>query len=150
MSGSSELIVLRLGLIAVLFAFLLAAALIMRSGLVSERLPAPRTRQVTPAGGRARLVVASPAYSGLKPGTEFQVAGPTAIGRDDVNGIVLADASVSSRHATIEPAAQGWLVRDLGSTNGTFVDGRRVDGRGLTLTDGSEVLVGAVGLRFRG
>ena len=147
MSGPTELILLRLGLIAVLFLFLLAAALVMRSGLVAPRPVSPRAQPASSA--RARLVVAGPAYSGLKPGAEFSLAGATAIGRDDMNGIVLADASVSSRHASIEPAARGWIVRDLGSTNGTFVEGRRADGRGLALADGAELMIGAVNLRFR-
>ena len=148
MSGSSELIVLRLALIAVLFAFLLGAALVMRSGLSTGR-PAEAGRRPAVANVRARLVVVGPAYSGLKVGAEFPLAGPVALGRDDVNGIVLADPSVSGRHASIEPAARGWLVRDLGSMNGTFVDGRRVDGRGLALADGAELLIGALSLRFR-
>ena len=49
-----------------------------------------------------------------------------AVGRGTKNDITLQDPSVSRRHAVIEFDAEGAIVNDLGSTNGTFVNGERV------------------------
>jgi ABC transport system ATP-binding/permease protein len=51
---------------------------------------------------------------------------PIVIGRAASCNVVLNFPMISSRHATIERTNGGWAVRDLGSTNGTFVEGRRV------------------------
>jgi hypothetical protein len=68
------------------------------------------------------------------------------IGRGDDNDIVLADPSVSRAHAEIESDAGGPLVRDLDSTNGTAVNGRRV--RAERLHDGDEISFGNTRMRF--
>jgi len=53
---------------------------------------------------------------------------PVVIGRSPACDVVLSLPMVSSRHAILEPVDEGWQIRDLGSTNGTFVEGRRIDG----------------------
>jgi pSer/pThr/pTyr-binding forkhead associated (FHA) protein len=68
------------------------------------------------------------------------------IGRGEDNDIVLADPSVSRAHAEIESDAAGPLVRDLDSTNGTAVNGRRV--RAERLHDGDELSFGNTRMRF--
>jgi pSer/pThr/pTyr-binding forkhead associated (FHA) protein len=93
-------------------------------------------------------VLEAPARSGLAPGTQFSLPGDTTLGRDESNGIVLADPSISARHASIERTARGWVVRDLGSTNGTAVGSQQVNGRGALLRPGDEIRVGAVRFRF--
>jgi hypothetical protein len=52
---------------------------------------------------------------------------PLRIGRGADNDLVIADLRVSRYHVVIEPASGGWIVRDLDSTNGTFLDGERVN-----------------------
>lgn len=147
MSGSAELLTLRLAMIGVIFLFVLVAALILRSSLrpVSVRQAGAATRLVS----GPRLVVLAPAGTGLEPGADFQLAPEMHIGRDAANGIVLGDASVSGRHALLTRTARGWKLVDLGSTNGTLVDGRRIDGRGAPLRGGERVTFGAVVLRFQ-
>ena len=52
---------------------------------------------------------------------------PLRIGRGADNDLVVPDLRVSRYHVVIEPAKDGWIVRDLRSTNGTFLDGERVN-----------------------
>jgi hypothetical protein len=68
------------------------------------------------------------------------------IGRLPECGIQLADTNVSRHHAEIRPANEGFLLVDLGSTNGTKVNGVRVDQR--VLRDADEVTVGMTRLIF--
>jgi hypothetical protein len=51
---------------------------------------------------------------------------PLRIGRGPDNDLVVPDIRISRYHAVIEPVPSGWIVRDLDSTNGTFLDGDRV------------------------
>ncbi len=64
----------------------------------------------------------------------------TTLGRHPANAIRLADREVSKEHASIERIGSSFVLRDLGSSNGTFVNGRRV--RELRLKDGDEIALG--------
>jgi pSer/pThr/pTyr-binding forkhead associated (FHA) protein len=70
-----------------------------------------------------------------------------SIGRTGGNSIVLGDGSVSSRHAKVARSGDGFVVTDLGSRNGTFVNGERVT-EPKALTDGDTVRFGKVVLTF--
>ena len=63
------------------------------------------------------------------------------LGRGDDCDIRIQDNSVSRRHAKIDPSPEGYFVADLGSTNGTFVNDRQLDG-GWPLQDGDYLRVG--------
>jgi hypothetical protein len=74
--------------------------------------------------------------------------GGALIGRSRDCDIVLDDTNVSRRHAEISPSGgQGWLIKDLGSTNGVRVNGRTVDGP-HPLEGGDRVELGTVDVRF--
>jgi hypothetical protein len=71
---------------------------------------------------------------------------PLTIGRATDAPIRITDTSVSRRHAEVRPSGSGWVVVDLGSTNGTRVNGAPVTER--TLDDGDTITVGDAVLRF--
>ncbi|MEY2425839.1 MAG: hypothetical protein QOI61_1411 [Actinomycetota bacterium] len=61
--------------------------------------------------------------------------------------VVLNDRTVSRLHAAVERVTGGWIIQDLGSKNGTFVNGARVVGP-RALHNGDEIRLGGVHLRF--
>ena len=68
------------------------------------------------------------------------------VGRDETCDIQIRAKSVSREHCTIEREGQDFVLRDLGSTGGTFLDGKRVDR--VRLRDGIAVTVGPAVLKF--
>jgi predicted component of type VI protein secretion system len=67
--------------------------------------------------------------SGPTPGAAFTLEGDQiTIGRDPVNEIVINDAEISRRHARLTFQGGKYVLEDLGSTNGTFVNGQRLAG----------------------
>ena len=68
------------------------------------------------------------------------------IGRRPDSTIVLADPNVSRNHAEIRPAGSGWVLVDLGSTNGSRVNGMRVGTQ--PLRDGDDITFGNTRIRF--
>jgi Protein of unknown function (DUF3662)/Inner membrane component of T3SS, cytoplasmic domain len=83
----------------------------------------------------------------LTDGTRVQVGTePLVIGRLPECGVVLADSNVSRRHAELRRAGDSVVLTDLGSTNGTRVNGAPI--RERTLASGDEVSVGSTRLIF--
>jgi len=103
-------------------------------------------REATPATvnlRRCKLVV----IKGAQRGTEFVVAGDVfRVGKAPENDLVLADETVSRVHFEIARDAKGYLVRDMKSTNGTFLDGAEV--KEAYLRAGSVIGLGACELKF--
>ena len=92
---------------------------------------------------RMYLVLQSP--DGLS--AEFPLDSTASIGRHHDNTLVIADREVSKRHAIVSRSGTRVILRDLGSANGTFVNGRRVNE--LALRDGDEISVGGARIVFR-
>jgi hypothetical protein len=79
---------------------------------------------------------------------EVKTAGPTSLGRAKVNDIVLnEDVAVSSEHCRIRPEDGAFVLHDLKSTNGTFVNDKRVSRQ--PLAEGDTIQVGETYLQFR-
>src|SRR5499433_86750 len=78
--------------------------------------------------------------------SEFPLGARTTLGRHPANTLRLADREVSKEHACIERQGGGFLIKDLGSSNGTYVNGRRI--RELKLKEGDEIALGNSRLVF--
>lgn len=90
-----------------------------------------------------RLSVVGEVYSGP---SEFDVDSRKTVGRHPAAGIQLLGVTVSKEHCTVEVVLGKYvLVRDLGSLNGTFVDGKKVTGEARAYP-GSEITVGTFSL----
>src|SRR4051812_38000971 len=96
---------------------------------------------------RARLKVTRGPSRGAV--LELDSPAPVVIGSGEDAELLLDDDTVSERHAELRPTARGWVVRDLGSTNGVRVDDVRVieaglDGKSRRLRPGERGLGGEV------
>jgi pSer/pThr/pTyr-binding forkhead associated (FHA) protein len=129
-----SLFLLRVGFLALLWLFVLVAFAVVRSDLFGPRAqkvaarPAPkRPRQPARAHGKAprRLVVVQGSLAGTAIGLGDA---PVTIGRGNDSTLVITDDYASTRHARLFPRDGQWLVEDLGSTNGTYLDRVRVSG----------------------
>lgn len=105
----------------------------------AERLQEPLEERARQRAATALLVVG---------GTRMVVAASGAtIGRSRDCDVVLDDANVSRRHAEVRPRGDGWIVSDLGSTNGVAVNGVRIE-QAQVLRPGDRVEVGTTTLTF--
>lgn len=93
---------------------------------------------------RARLVVVRGAF----PGTTYDLGpGETLIGRNPRTDVTLVDEGVSRDHAVISSEDGTYAIEDLGTTNGTRVNGKRV--RRAELAEGDEIQIGGTVFAFR-
>ncbi|AGC46385.1 FHA domain-containing protein [Myxococcus stipitatus DSM 14675] len=110
----------------------------------------PATRRPSPSA-RPAPVTASPrlvCVAGPKSGEEFQLEdGEYVIGRATDNPICIPDTSVSRKHVMVRKSGGGWTVSDLGSGNGTLVNGDAI-GDETPLANGDVITLGDTELRF--
>lgn len=144
------LLVLQIGFLTLLWVMVLSLVGVLRRDLYGTRVVTRRPRRgkrtpgpSTPPGGRpvaarpgvaSRLSQAAPPRPDV-PGRLVITAGslvgttlslgqtPVLIGRAPECTLVLTDDFASGRHARLAPGPEGWLVEDLGSTNGTLLGG---------------------------
>jgi diguanylate cyclase (GGDEF)-like protein len=98
-------------------------------------------------GVRAKQRPALVVMSGHKVGERVSVVGNVQIGRDPELELVLPDPGVSFRHAFIEDRGDAFVLVDLDSTNGTFVNGQRAEGE-APITAGDKLRFGETVVRF--
>ena len=127
---------LKFGFLAVLYLFLLWVARSARRELEryeggsapEEAAPGPLRREAPPPDGRPseqpRLEVV--AAMGHQPGSAFDVSRGATLGRGDGADILVEDPFASSAHARIFPRGDFMYIEDMGSTNGTYLNGRQV------------------------
>ena len=111
---------------------------------VAPAAPAPKAAPATPPLATLEVI-----NEGPMKGTRFEIHSPlTNIGRGPHNDIVIAEESLSGSHAKILRRDGAWWVVDQGSTNGTYVGGRRVQGE-QQLVGAPDVRFGSIKLTFR-
>lgn len=130
------LLVGRLLLLALLYLFLFAA---VRTGVGIVRGAGPGSKRA----GLALKVLDGPRE--LR-GTRVAIEGPIVIGRTPGADIVIADDFISSQHARVVPSGEGAILEDLGSTNGTILNGHKIAGPSM-LGAGDEIDLGSVTLK---
>jgi hypothetical protein len=131
--------VLRLLFLAALYAFLW---MVVRA-LIRDLRSASRE----PMRELGRLVVVASPSGEPAPGATFALDAITSLGRDVNNSIVLDDEFASASHAVLTYRGRAWYVEDVGSTNGTFVNGSQVDGL-APIAFGDEIQIGQARLRL--
>jgi pSer/pThr/pTyr-binding forkhead associated (FHA) protein len=138
-------VLLKFAFIAVLYLFLLW---VVRSALKDLRRPAIEHGS---APGRApeaeRSVLVAEGGGGLRAGIAFALDGSTTIGRSPETDIPIEDQFASSRHARIYERDGYLYIEDMGSTNGTYLNGRRLDARELLRAD-DRIRIGDTEFRY--
>jgi pSer/pThr/pTyr-binding forkhead associated (FHA) protein len=133
------LLILRICVVVLLYAFLARVLSALIADLRSRSAFASDGAQESPGA----MIVLEPAETGLEPGTELPLQRDSTIGRDPANAIVLDDDFVSAEHAKLSWIDGVWWLEDLGSTNGTLLEGRPVSGR-VSVKPGNHVHIGRV------
>lgn len=153
LSNDDKLLVLKLAFLVLLYLFIL---LIVRSAtkdlggapqesivLGAAEAEALRSQYARPA---ARFLVLD--GPGLEQGKTLEVVDSAVVGRAPTNGVSIdGDEFASAQHARIQATSDGVWIEDLGSTNGTFVNGSRVTAKRL-LQPGDVVRIGETELQL--
>jgi hypothetical protein len=100
-----------------------------------------------PTARPGRLVVLASPSGEPSAGQAFGLEVITALGRDVNNAIVIEDPFASADHAVLTYRGRSWYIEDLGSTNGSYVNGRRVEGV-APMGFGDELQIGQVRMRL--
>lgn len=167
------LLLLRLGFLLLLWFFVFAVVYSLRAdlfGVKVRKLPAeqaaavPASAPAAPAAAASKPASAKPTTgpatlatakrlvitSGPKAGLELPLTGESlSIGRSSESALVIRDDYTSSHHARLVLRGDSWTIEDLDSTNGTFVNGKRVTGASVSLSLGTPIKVGATTFELR-
>jgi pSer/pThr/pTyr-binding forkhead associated (FHA) protein len=173
------LLLLRIGFLILLWFFVFGVVYSLRSdlfGVRARKLPAEATAAPAPAPAAASTPATTPASgvpakassvkpgapatatsahrlvitSGPKAGMEIPLGSePMTIGRSSESGLVIRDDYTSSHHARLMLRGGTWTIQDLDSTNGTYLDGKRLSSGPAAIGIGIPVKVGATTFELR-
>lgn len=161
------IVALRLGFVLALWLFVIAVVIVLRGDLFGttvvtrsskdsrrEQRPSAAGAPPTAGGGATRTDPAVTATTlvvtaGPLRGTSLTLGStPILIGRAPECTLVLDDDYASNRHARVFQRDDEWVVEDLGSTNGTLVSGRRIEGS-VPFRPGAQVRIGRTEIELR-
>ena len=140
----------RAGFLALLWLFVMAALRVVRADLSSASgmrtsLPTPRRGKLEHNRAVRQLVVTGGALSGTRISLDGR---PILLGRADDSTLVLDDDYASTRHARLSLAGEDWLLEDLGSTNGTYLDRAKVTAP-IRVPPGTPIRIGKTVIELR-
>ena len=153
------IILIRLGVLTLLWLFVFAALRVIRLDVFGPRVPKQPQRAPAPAA-KPRAAAAPKAKAGKLPRHLVVTAGalagqtlelseqPVTIGRAPDSTLVLTDDYASTHHARLVPSDGQWLIEDLGSTNGTYLEKTKVT-RATPVPPGAKVRIGKTVLELR-
>jgi pSer/pThr/pTyr-binding forkhead associated (FHA) protein len=136
------ILVLQLGFVALLYIVLFRFA-----GSLLRDLRSAEEAQISSRSGIGRLSVLESPADEPPSGTTVALGPINSIGRNVNNTIFVEDDFVSANHAMLTFRGRSWFVEDQGSTNGTYVNGHRID-RPVALSFGDELTFGRVRMRL--
>jgi hypothetical protein len=145
-------VALKFGFLAVLYLFLFWVSRSALRELRRTTAPAPEAtgfHQVGPGGRSAATDASLVAVNGggLPAGERYDLFGGLSIGRSGDADVRIEDRFASSIHARLYSRGGSYYVEDMGSTNGTFLNGGRLSGE-AELSDLDEIKIGDTELRF--
>ncbi len=136
------LLLAQLGFVALLYIVLMRFA-----GSLLRDLRSAEEAQITSRSGIGRLSVLESPADEPPDGSTIALGPINSIGRNVNNTIFVEDDFVSANHAMLTFRGRSWFVEDQGSTNGTYVNGHRIE-RAVALSFGDELTVGRVRMRL--
>ncbi|MDQ2689154.1 MAG: FHA domain-containing protein [Chloroflexota bacterium] len=136
------LLALQLGFVALLYLVLMRFA-----GSLLKDLRSAEQQQIASRSGIGRLSVLESPEDEPPTGTTIALGPINSIGRNVNNTIYVEDDFVSTNHAMLTFRGRSWFIEDQGSTNGTYVNGHRID-RPVALSFGDELTIGRVRMRL--
>ena len=136
------LLLLQLGFVALLYLVLLRFA-----GSMLKDLRSAEEAQLASRAGIGRLQVLESPDDEPPAGSTIALGPINSMGRNVNNTIFVEDDFVSSNHAMLTFRGRSWFIEDQGSTNGTYVNGHRID-RPVALSFGDELTIGRVRMRL--
>ena len=136
------LLILQLGFVALLYVVLFRFA-----GSLLRDLRNAEQAQAASRSGIGTLTVLDSAGDEPVAGSVIPLGPINSIGRNVNNSVYIEDDFVSTNHAMLTFRGRSWYVEDQGSTNGTYVNGHRID-RPVALSFGDELTIGRVRMRL--
>jgi hypothetical protein len=156
------LFLVRIGFVAVLWIFILSLLSVIRADLYGRRVISRIAKQNAPS-----LAAGSVTELGLVEGDSFEptqiaiITGRNAgsslpidgkkeilIGRAASSDLIIGDEFASSMHAKLVLVGEDWVLQDLNSTNGTFLDGKKVT-TPATIRAGMNIRIGTTNFELR-
>ncbi len=133
---------LTVGILALVYLFFLGVMRVVWSEVRAGQIPMGRGA-AAPAAAALTAAALTRLDAGGRPVRRYPVTGEAVLGRAGDCGIVLDEKFVSTHHARVRRDGDRMLVEDLGSTNGTWVDDRRIDGA-VPVGLGQRVRIGSI------